>query len=279
MAEPAIVDRDIVIAPPDRWPGLQVREIWRYRELLYFLAWRDIKVRYKQTALGFGWVILQPLFLMLVFSFVFGRLARVPTDGIPYPVFVLSGLVPWQLFSYALTDSSNSLITNEQLLTKVYFPRLIIPISSVIVGLADFCVSFLLLLVVAAFNGVKPGWSILFIPFFAAFATLTALAAGLWLSALNVRFRDVRHTLTFLTQVWLLATPVAYPASVVPEPWRLLYALNPMTGVVEGFRWALLGHSTFDGSVLTVSVLVVCLLFAGAVYHFRSMEDYFADLA
>jgi lipopolysaccharide transport system permease protein len=257
---------------------LELSELWEYRELLYFLVWRDIKVRYKQTALGAAWAVMQPLFMMLVFSLFFGRLAKVPSDGIPYPVFTFCALIPWQLFANALTESSNSLIGNQNLITKVYFARLVIPIAAVLSGLVDFLIAFGILIGMMLFYGIVPGAAILALPGFILLAVLTALAVGLWLSALNVQYRDVRYTMNFLVQFWLFATPVAYPSSIVPESWRALYGLNPMAGVVEGFRWALLGKSSPPSALLFVSTAVVVVLLVGGLYYFRRMEQEFADI-
>jgi len=258
--------------------SLDLRELWQYRELLYFLTWRDVKVRYKQTVLGAAWAVIQPVFMMVVFSLFFGRLAHVSSDGIPYPVFVYCALLPWQLFAHALTESSNSLVANERLITKVYFPRLVVPISAVLGGLIDFAIAFVILLLMMAYYGIAPTPAVLALPALVLFAIMTALAVGLWLSALNVKYRDVRYTINFLIQFWLFATPVAYSSSIVPEKWRALYGLNPMAGVVEGFRWALLGKANPDGSLLAVSVAVVVLLTIGGLYYFRRMEAQFADV-
>ncbi|HEX8135977.1 MAG TPA: ABC transporter permease [Pyrinomonadaceae bacterium] len=256
-----------------------LRELWDYRELIYFLTWRDIKVRYKQTALGVAWALIQPLFLMLVFSLFFGRLAGIHSDGVPYPVFVYTALLPWQLFAHALSESSNSLVRNERLLTKVYFPRLVIPISSVLGGLVDFLIAFVVLVGMMAYYRIVPGgWAILTVPLFVLLAVLTALGVGLWLSALNVQYRDVRYTTTFLIQLWFFLTPVTYPASLVPGRWRPLYGLNPMAGVVEGFRWALLGRAEAPGALLLASIVAVVAVVAGGLYYFRRMEAIFADV-
>lgn len=268
----------LFITPPNRWVPLQLSELWAYRELLYFLVWRDIKVRYKQTALGAAWAVMQPLFMMLVFSLFFGRLAKIPSDGIPYPVFTFCALIPWQLFANALSEASNSLIGNQNLITKVYFARLVIPIAAVVSGLVDFLIAFVILIGMMLFYGIVPGWAILTLPGFILLAVLTALAVGLWLSALNVQYRDVRYTMSFLVQFWLFATPVAYPSSIVPESWRALYGINPMAGVVEGFRWALLGKSSPPSAMLFVSVFVVLVLLVGGLYYFRRMEQEFADV-
>ena len=267
-----------LIDPPSGWPTLGLRELWEYRELLYFFTWRDIKVRYKQTALGAAWAIIQPFFMMLVFSLFFGRLAHVSSDGIPYPVFVYAGLLPWQLFSQSLVESSNSLVTNERLINKVYFPRVCLPISAVIAALVDFTIAFTILILMMAFYGVRPTAAIVALPAFILLAACTALAVGLWLSAFNARYRDVRYTINFFVQFWLFATPVAYSSSLVPLRWRALYGLNPMAGVVEGFRWSLLGGSEAPGPMLAVSVSMVVLLFIGGLYYFRRMEAEFADV-
>jgi lipopolysaccharide transport system permease protein len=266
------------IEPAKGWTAVGLRELWQYRELLYFLIWRDVKVRYKQTALGAAWAIIQPLFMMLVFSLFFGRLARVPSDGIPYPVFSFCALLPWQLFAHALTESSNSLVGNQNLITKVYFPRLVIPMAAVLGGVIDFLIAFAILLLLMLYYGIVPGWAILTLPAFLLLAIATALGVGLWLSALNVQYRDVRYTINFLVQFWLFATPVAYPSSLIPEKWRVLYGLNPMAGVVEGFRWALLGKSEPPGMMLWVSVVMVVLILGGGLYYFRRMEQEFADV-
>jgi lipopolysaccharide transport system permease protein len=266
------------VEPPHRWPSIDFRELWEYRELLYFLTWRDIKIRYKQTVLGAAWAIIQPVFMMIVFSLFFGKLAKVPSDGIPYPVFAFCALLPWQLFASAVGDSSNSLVGNQGLITKVYFPRLVIPISAVLSGLVDFAVSLVVLIGLIFWYGIVPGWRIITVPGFILLAMCTALAVGLWLSSLSVQYRDVRYVIGFLVQFWLFATPVAYPSSIVPEQWRAVYALNPMAGVVEGFRWALLGKSSALGSMLWVSIAVVLLTLLGGLYYFRRMEQQFADV-
>lgn len=266
------------ILPASSWSSLGLRELWEYRELLYFLVWRDVKVRYKQTVLGAVWAIIQPLMMMVVFSLFFGYLAGVPSDGIPYPIFTFCALLPWQLFAHALTQSSNSLVANEHLITKVYFPRLVVPIAAVLGGMVDFAVAFVILLLMMLYYGVVPTWAILTLPGFILLAILTALGVGLWLSALNVQYRDVRHTIGFLIQFWLFATPVVYSSSLIPERWRPLYGLNPMAGVVEGFRWALLGKSELSGALLAVSAVVVILALIGGLYYFRRMEQEFADV-
>lgn len=258
--------------------GASAREVWAYRELLYFLAWRDLKVRYKQTVLGASWAILQPLFTMAVFSIFLGLLAGVPSDGIPYPIFVYCGLLPWQLFAFALSSSAGSLIGNEHLVTRVYFPRLILPISSILSGLVDFAVAFLVLLLMMAYYGITPAAAIATLPAFIGLAIVAAGAVGVGLAALSTRFRDVRHTLPFVTQFWLLATPIAYPSSLVPEAWRALYGLNPMAGVVEGFRWALLGGPQPSVPMLLVSIAVVFLVLAASCVYFVRVQSTLADV-
>ena len=268
----------IRIAAARPWPSLNLQELWTAREMMYFLIWRDIKVRYKQTVLGTGWALIQPLFTMVLFSLFFGRLAKVPSDGIPYPLFAFSALVPWSYFANALTQASNSLVGNSALIKKVYFPRLAIPISKILSALLDFVLAFGLLLAMTFYYGLHPTWRILWTPFFLLLAIITALGAALWLSALNVRIRDVEQTLPFLTQVWLFATPIAYPSSLLPQPWRTLYGINPMVGVVEGFRWALLGANTTPGLMLLVSCIAAILVLVSGAYWFRRLEKTFADI-
>jgi lipopolysaccharide transport system permease protein len=267
-----------VIESAEPWFSLRLRELWTYRELLGFLVWRDVKVRYKQTALGAAWALLQPLLTMCVFTLLFGRLARLPSDNIPYPLFVYTALLPWQLFAFALTESSNSLVGNQNLIRKVYFPRLVIPIASVLVGLVDFTISLVVLVGMMAWYGVRPApTALLFLPFLL-LAVLTALGAGLWLSALNIQYRDVRYVVPFLAQFWMFATPVAYSSSLVPRQWRQLYNLNPMAGVVDGFRWAILGTHTGSGAMFLISVAAVLLILVGGIAWFRRMERTFADM-
>lgn len=268
----------LIIKPSSGWVALDLRALWEYRELVYFLTWRDIKVRYKQTMLGITWAVIQPLFLMLAFSVFFGRLAKVPSDGLPYPIFAFSALLPWQLFAYALSQSSNSLVADDRLISKVYFPRLVIPLSAVLSGLIDFLIACTILLSLMFFYRISPISALWSAPVFVLLAVMTALGVGLWLSALNVRYRDVRYTIPFITQFWLFVSPVAYPSSLVPDPWRWFYALNPMVGVIEGFRWALFGKVKGPGSELMVSVAVVFVLFIGGLYYFRRMEKTFADV-
>jgi len=267
----------VVIRPSTGWTGVSLRDLWAYRELLYFLAWRDIKVRYKQTALGVIWVVIQPLFAMLVFSVFFGRLAGMPSDGVPYPVFAFCALLPWQLFAHALTESSASLVTNQNLITKVYFPRLIIPLAPVLASLLDFLIAFGLLLGMLTYYRITPTLWVWTLPLFLLLAIALAIGVGLWLAALNARYRDVRYTIPFLTQIWLFATPIAYPSSLVPEPWRAWYGLNPMAGVVDGFRWALLGTADAPGGLMAVSAAVTLVILVSGVHYFRRTERTFAD--
>jgi lipopolysaccharide transport system permease protein len=269
---------DLIIEPSQGWLSLRFKELWEYKELLYFLAWRDIKVRYKQTVIGASWAVLQPITAMVIFSIFFGYLAKIPSDGIPYPIFVYCGLLPWQLFAYALTESSNSLVTNRQLITKVYFPRLLVPISTVLAGLVDFSIAFVVLIGMMFYYGWVPTTAVLALLFFLLLTVGTALGVGFWLSALNVKYRDIRYTIPFLTQVWLFATPVVYPSSLIPEPWRALYGLNPIAGVVEGFRWALLGSKTDIGPLLIVSSLVMVVILVGGLVYFRRVECTFTDV-
>lgn len=257
--------------------GARLAEVWEHRELLAFLTWRDVRVRYKQTALGAAWAVLQPALTMLVFSVFFGRLAGIPSDGVPYPVFAYCGLLPWQLFAFALSGAAQSLTANERLVTKVYFPRLVLPLSAVLAGLVDFAVAFALLIPLMLVYGVRPGPAIVLLPACVALAVATAIAVGLGLCALNVRFRDVRYALPFLTQFWMFATPIAYPGSLVPERWRALLGLNPMAGVVEGFRYALLGTPA-PGPLVWVSVAVVLLALVGSLLYFLRVERAFADV-
>lgn len=260
------------------WVPLHVAELWQASELLYLLVWREVKVRYKQTALGVAWAVVQPLMTMLVFSIFFGRLGGLPSDGLPYPVFAYCALLPWQLFAFAMTEASNSLVTHQRLVTKVYFPRLILPIASIAVGLVDFTISLAVLAGLMAYYHIAPTVAIVTLPLWTLLVASTALAMGLWLSALNVRYRDVRYTLPFLTQVWLFATPVAYSSSIVPEAWRSFYGLNPMVGAVEGFRWALLGRAVSNGSTVMASALAVTLLLVGGLFYFRKTERTLADI-
>ncbi len=267
-----------VIAPPSRWPSPGLGELWHFRELVYFLAWRDVKVRYKQTVLGVAWALLQPLLNMVVFSIFFGRLAGVPSDGLPYPLFVLTALVLWQIFSYSLTEASASVVANERLITRVYFPRLAIPIAAVLSALLDFAISAVILLFALVAYGVTLSWRAVTAPAFVALAILAAFSVALWLSALNVRYRDVRYTLGFVAQLWLFVTPVAYPASLVPARWALVYSLNPMAAAVEGFRWALLGAPPPRLGAIVASTIGVIVVFVTGLLYFRRTEQVFADV-
>jgi lipopolysaccharide transport system permease protein len=268
----------IRIEPRAGWAGHDLSELWHYRELLGFLVWRDIKVRYQQTVLGVVWAILQPLVPMVLFSVIFGRIAKLPSEGIPYPLFALTGLLPWQLFATALTSASNSLVGSAGLVTKVYFPRIIIPVAAVCSALVDFCVSSALVGGLLAWYGIVPGPGIVTLPLFVGFALATALGVALWTSALSVKYRDVPYLLPFAMQAWLLASPVAYSMTLIESPrWRLLYAFNPMAGVVQGFRWALLG-ATPPAATALVSVTVTVLLLVGGLLYFRRTEDTFADV-
>jgi lipopolysaccharide transport system permease protein len=267
-----------IIRPSSGWRSLDLRELWQYRELLYFLVWRDVKVRYKQTALGASWAVLQPFLTMVVFSVFFGRLAGVPSDGVPYPLFAFAALVPWTFFATGLTQAANSLVGSQELIKKVYFPRLAIPTAAVLASGVDFFIAFAVLLVMMAFYGYVPTIGVILLPALLALALVTALGAGLWLSALNVQYRDVRLTVPFLVQIWLFATPIAYPSSMLDGAWRTLYALNPMVGVVEGFRWALLGTEISPGPLIAVSAVAALCLLAGGALYFRRMENTFADV-
>lgn len=258
--------------------SLRLGELWAYRELLVFLAWRDVSVRYKQTLLGAAWAIIQPFLTMLVFSLFFGRLGKIPSDGVPYPIFAYAALLPWQYFANSLSGSADSLVGSANLLSKIYFPRLVIPIASVLPAVIDFALAFIILLVMMLFYGIVPTWNVIWLPVFLLLALITALGAGLWLSAMNVQYRDIRYTIPFITQFWMFASPVAYPSSLVPDQWRPLYGLNPMAGVIEGFRWALLGTNTGPGPMIAISVVMgLGLLVSGALY-FRRMEKTFADV-
>lgn len=267
------------IQPSKGWVSLQLKEVWAYRELLYFLTWRDIKVRYKQTVLGAAWAIIQPFFTMVVFSLFFGNLAQIPSDGVPYPIFSYTALVPWTFFAAALGASSNSLVGSANLIKKIYFPRLVIPISSVISGSVDFLLAFVVLFIMMLVFGIFPTANVIFLPFLLLLAVMTSLGIGLWLSAMNVQFRDVRYTVPFITQFWLFATPIAYPSSLIENDLlRTIYGINPMTGVVEGFRWALLGTDTAPGPIIIVSFLAATLLLVSGTFYFRRMEKTFADV-
>ena len=266
------------IEPSRGWVALKLGELWEYRELLHFLIARDISVRYKQTVLGAGWAIIQPFFTMVVFSVFFGRLAKIPSDGLPYPIFAYAGLVPWGLFANGLTQSANSLVNNANLIKKVYFPRLVTPIAAVLGGIVDFVLAFTLLLGMMYYYGAPVGMRIVFLPAFVLLALTAALGVGLWLSALNVQFRDVRHAVPFLLQLWLFSTPVAYSSTLLSERWKVLYGLNPMVSVVEGFRWALLGGTAAPGAMVLASVLASLIVLVSGALYFRRMERTFADV-
>jgi homopolymeric O-antigen transport system permease protein len=265
------------IEPPRGWFELRLHEVWQYRELLYFFVWRDVKIRYKQTAIGVLWVILQPVLNMSVFTLFFGRLAKLPSDGLPYPVFYFSALVPWAYFSTALQSCTSVVVDNQRVITKVYFPRLILPLSAVVSGLVDFAISFVVLLVVTAIYGIKPTLAALWLPVLLLLAVLTALGVGLWMSALNALYRDVRYVVPFLVQFWMFASPVVYPSTLVPQRWRWLYGLNPMAGVIDGFRWAITGRGHAPGLLLLASSAVVVLVVLGGLFFFNRMETAIAD--
>jgi len=271
-----------VIAPASGWVPVRLRELWEYRELLYFLIWREVKIRYKQAVLGIVWAVLQPVLTMVIFSVVFGRFAGMPSDGLPYPIFAYCALLPWQLFTFSLTESSNSVVGNQRLITKVYFPRVMLPIAAVGVGLLDFAISLVVLLCLIGFYGgyygVTVGAGLWSVPIWALLAVLTALGVGFWLSALNVRYRDIRYTVPFLAQLWFFATPVVYPTSIVPEQWRPVFALNPMVGVVDGFRWALLGSPVAPDATVLISIGAVVAILVAGLFYFRRMERTFADV-
>lgn len=268
----------IRIRPPRGWVALDLRELWEYRELLYFLVWRDVKIRYKQTVLGVAWVVLQPLLTTLIFTVIFGNLAKIPSENLPYAVFAMAGLIPWNYFAGAFARGGTSLVGSANLISKVYFPRLIIPISSILGGLIDAAIVLAVLAALMLFYGVAPTIAIVTLPLFLLLAVLTALGVSLWLSALNVQYRDVGYLVPFIAQFWMYATPVVYPASMIPAQWRLLYGLNPMTGVVEGFRWALFGTGEGPGPMLAISFVMVTVLLVSGAFFFKRMENTFADV-
>jgi lipopolysaccharide transport system permease protein len=267
-----------VIEPPSGWLHWDLAEIVASRELLYFLVWRDIKVRYKQTVIGAGWAVIQPLMTMLVFTLFFGRLAKIPSGGLPYPIFFFCALLPWTYFANALTGATGSMVENQRLITKVYFPRVLLPMSSVISGLVDFAIAFVLLVGMAIYYRTIPGLEVLLVPVFLLLAMATAFGAGLWLAALNALYRDVRYVVPFLVQFWMFASPVAYPSSLVPERWRWVYGLNPMAGVIEGFRWAITGQNPPNAALLGVSSLAVLAILLGGMFYFRRIESTIADV-
>lgn len=280
MDKPITEMPTVLIRPSRGWVSLRLAELWEFRELLFFLTWRDIKIRYKQTALGAAWAILQPFMTMVVFSIFFGRLAQVPSDGIPYPIFSFAALLPWTFFANGLNLASNSLVGNANMIKKIYFPRLVIPISAVLSGLPDFALSFVILLGMMAYYGIAAPLSILiWLPLFLLLALITSLGVSLWLAALNVQYRDIRYVVPFLTQFWLFATPIAYSSSLLEEPWRTLYGLNPMVGVVEGVRWALLGRGHAPDLMTLISAVVAVAVLVSGAFYFRRMEKTFADVA
>jgi lipopolysaccharide transport system permease protein len=260
------------------WASLKLAELWDYRELIYFFTWRDIKVRYKQTVLGALWAIIQPLFTMLVFSLFFGRLAKVPSDGIPYPLFSYTALVPWTIFATGLTQASSSVVQNANMVKKIYFPRMAMPLGTIFSGCVDFGLAFVVLLAMMVPYGMVPTWKMVWLPFFFLLALVTCIGVSLWLSAMNVQFRDVRHMVPFMTQFWMFATPIAYPSSLLPEPWRTVYGINPMVGVVEGFRWSMLNAHTAPGPMIVVSSIVALALLVSGAFYFRRQEKTFADI-
>ena len=268
----------LCIAPPQGWWDLNLGELWQSRELIYFFVWRDIKIRYKQTAIGAAWAVLQPFLAMVVFTIIFGKFAHIPSEGIPYPVFYYSALLPWLYFAASLQATTNTIVENQRIITKVYFPRLALPISAVFSGLVDFGVGFLLFVVMMIYYGIQPGVPLLFFPLFLLLAVLTAVGVGLWLSAMNAIYRDVRYVVPFLVQFWLFASPVAYSSSLVPAKWRWLYGLNPMAGVIEGFRWSLSGQGMPPGPMILVSSAIVLLLLATGLIYFQKMETTVADV-
>ena len=266
-----------IIRPQSGWVPIDFKELWAYRELLSTFVMRDIKVRYKQTVLGAAWAIIQPLFMMVVFSLFFGRLAKIPSEGIPYPIFSYAALLPWTLFAEGVSRSTNSMVSNANIMTKVYFPRLIMPVSGVISPLIDFAIAFVVLLGMMLYFGFVPTINVIWLPAFILLALMTSLGVGLWLSALNVKYRDFQYTVPFLIQLWLFASPVVYPSSLLPQPYRLIYGLNPMAGVIEGFRWALLG-TTPPSSMIAVSVMIVLVILISGAFYFKRMEKTFADV-
>jgi len=271
-------DSIVVIRPGKGFSTQDLVVLWEFRELFYFLVWRDVKIRYKQTVIGAAWAIIQPVMTMVIFTVIFGNFAKIPSDGLPYAVFSYTALLPWNYFSQAITRSGDSLVGDSNLIKKVYFPRLMIPLAAVASPLVDFFVSFLVLLVMLAWFGITPGWGVLVLPVFVALAFMTALAVGLWLSPLNARYRDIRYTIPFLVQLWMYASPVVYSVSIVPEKWRLIFSLNPLAGVIEGFRWALLGKGNPAIGAIMISACVVLLVLLGGIFFFKRMERYFADV-
>jgi lipopolysaccharide transport system permease protein len=276
---PLMDDPPVVLIQPRRgWLSFDLGGVYRYRELLYFLVWRDVLVRYKQAAIGVAWVVLQPLLTMVVFTVIFGQFAKLPSDGLPYPIFSFTALLPWNYFAQAISRSGISLVSNANLISKIYFPRLIVPISGALGPLVDFAISFVILLGMMVWYGIAPTWGVLALPFFTLLAVVTAVAVSLYLSALNVKYRDVGHAIPFLVQFWMYASPVVYSVNIIPQKWRLLYSLNPMVGVIEGFRWALLGKERPDFAVMAVGVVVASVLLLGGLIYFKRTERFFADI-
>ncbi|MCA9761394.1 MAG: ABC transporter permease [Streptococcus sp.] len=276
MSESEVVK--IIIKPSKGWLSLNLRELWEYHELAFFLAWRDVSVRYKQTVLGILWALIQPFFMMIVFSIFLGKMAKVPSDGLPYPIFAYTALLPWQYFASVLSESSNSLVLNQNLIKRVYFPRFILPISNILAPAIDFSIAFVLLLFMMLYYGIYPTANIIYLPVFLFLSIITSLGVSFWLSALNIQYRDVRYAIPFLVQLWMFSSPVVYPASVIPEKWLWLYSLNPMTGVLEGFRWAILGAGTVEWTSTGLSIFVALFIFVSGAYFFRRMEKTFADM-
>lgn len=266
------------ITPPSRWWVLPFGELWEYRELLYFFVWRDIKIRYKQTVIGVAWAVLQPFLMMLVYSLIFGRLAHLPTDGLPFPIFYYSGLLPWMFFAAAMQAATNTIVENQRLITKVYFPRLLLPFGSVLAGLVDFAVSFSMFVAIMLYYHVWPTPAALWFPLFVVLAVVTAMGVGLWLSALNAIYRDVRYVLPFLVQFWMIASPVAYPASLISPKWRWAYGLNPMAGVIEGIRWSLTAHGDAPGRLVLTSAIVAIVVLVSGIAYFQRVESTIADV-
>lgn len=266
------------IRPPRGGTNLELRELWEYRELLFFFVWRDLKVRYKQTVLGAAWAVIQPFFTMIAFTLFFGRLGRMPAEGLPYPVFYFAALVPWTYFANAMTQATNTMVENQRVITKVYFPRLTLPLSAVLSGLLDFAIAFAVLIAMMLYYGISPTVAVLTLPLFLLLAIATAFAVGLWLSALNARYRDVRYLVPFLVQFGLFASPVVYPSSIIPQAWRWLYGLNPMAGTIDGFRWALTGRGAPSLPIVAASAVGVALLLFGGLVYFRRTEGTLADI-
>jgi len=267
-----------VIEPPRRWPTLCMADLWRYRDLLSLLVWREIIAKYRQSVVGIGWVLIKPLTSMVIFTLIFGRVAKLPSDGIPYPIFTFAALLPWMYFAQSLGTASSSVVGGGGILTKVYFPRLVLPLTGVIAGLVDFGVQLVVLMGMMAWYRITPTWGVLLVPAFVLLAAATALSVGLWLTALNVKYRDVGHAVPFFTQAWMWLTPIVYSSSMIPERWRPIYGLNPMVGVVEGFRWAMLGKAAPDWTMMAVSLSVVTVILLSGLYFFRKMETTFADI-